>query len=70
MLKKTVKFDFSSAQFVFQTIGFIAYYLIKTNYPDRKTLENLVIDFFSTALKNKSDLLNFGMQILAVFLQL
>ena len=70
MLKKTVKFDFSSAQFVFQTIGFIAYYLIKTNYSDRKTLENLVIDFFSTALKNKSDLLNFGMQILAVFLQL
>jgi hypothetical protein len=48
----------------------IAYYLIKTNSRDRKDLEDVILNFFSNALKNKSDLLNFGLQILAIYLQL
>lgn len=31
MLKRTERFDFNSAQFLFETIGYLAYYYIRAN---------------------------------------
>jgi hypothetical protein len=70
MLKKTERFDFNSAQFLFETIGFLAYYYIRANSPDKPVLEKTVLDFFQAALISKSDLLNFSLQVVAIFLQL
>lgn len=39
MLKKTERFDFNSAQYLFETIGFMAYHYISANSPDKPTLE-------------------------------
>lgn len=48
----------------------LAFYHIKTNSQHKAALESEVLDFFKIAIKNKSDLLNFCLQVLAVFLQL
>lgn len=70
MLKKTTKYDFETVQFCFEAIGFVVYWLIKTNSHHKSKLETEMTDFFFLALNNKSDLLNFCLQILAIFLQL
>lgn len=70
MLKRTERFDFNSAQFLFETIGMLAFYYIRANSPDKAALEQVVLNFFHVALKNKSDLLNFCLQVIAIFLQL
>jgi hypothetical protein len=39
MLKKTAVYDFTTVQFLFESIGNIAFYLIKEGSPHRKILE-------------------------------
>lgn len=70
MLKRTGNYDFSSVQFLFETLGILSYWYIRTNSPNKAILEAEVLNFFHLALKNKSDLLNFCLQILAIYLQL
>ena len=48
----------------------MVYYLIKADFYNRKVLEQEMMGFFMQALQSKSDLLNFCLQILAIFLQL
>jgi hypothetical protein len=48
----------------------LAYYYIRANSPDKPVLEQTILDFFQLSLKNKSDLLNFCLQVIAIFLQL
>jgi len=38
MLKRTAVYDFTTVQFLFESIGNIAFHLIKVNSPHRKTL--------------------------------
>jgi hypothetical protein len=70
MLKKTERFDFNSAQFLFEAIGMLAFYYIRANSPDKAILEKTILDFFQAALNSKSDLLNFCLQVVAIYLQL
>lgn len=70
MLKRTERYDFNSAQFLFETIGMLSFYYIRANSPHKADLEQAIINFFQLALKNKSDLLNFCLQVIAIFLQL
>lgn len=70
MLKRTERFDFNSAQFLFEAIGMLTYYYIRANSPDKAILEKTILDFFQAALHSKSDLLNFCLQVVAIFLQL
>ena len=70
MLKRTANYEFTAVQFLFESIGTISYWLINTNNPERSAIENIVMNFFMEALKTKSDLMNFCLQILAIFLQL
>jgi hypothetical protein len=70
MIKRTEHFDFSSVQFLFETIGILSYYYLKTNSQHKNDLEKVVLDFFGIALKTKSDLLNFCLQVLAIYLLL
>lgn len=70
MLSKTAFFDFTSAQYLFESIGNIAYYYLKSKSNHRAKLETIIIDFFKVALKDKSDLINFCLQVMAIFLQL
>jgi hypothetical protein len=48
----------------------LAFYHIKTNSRHKAALEAEVLDFFQSAIANKSDLINFCLQVLAIFLQL
>ena len=70
MLKRTSLYDFETVQFCFDGIGYAVYWLIKTNSPHKSKLEAEMNNFFMVALNSKSDLLNFCLQILAIFLQL
>jgi hypothetical protein len=70
MLKRTALYDFETVQFFFEAIGFVVYWLIKANSQYKSKLEGEMTNFFLVALNNKSDLLNFCLQILAIFLQL
>lgn len=70
MLKRTERFDFNSAQFLFESIGMLVFYYIRAGSPDKAALEQVILNFFQVALKNKSDLLNFCLQVIAIFLQL
>ena len=70
MLARTERFDFSSAQFLFEAIGYLAYNYICANSPDKGALEQLMLNFFQQALKSKSDLLNFCLQVMSIYLQL
>lgn len=70
MLKRTTVYDFTTVQFLFESIANMSYYLIASNCPKRNILEKDIMTFFMTALQTKSDLLNFCLQILAVFMQL
>jgi len=70
MLKRTIVYDFATVQFLFEGIGYLSFWLIKTKSPHRSKLELEMTNYFMIALKNKSDLLNFCLQILAVYLQL
>ena len=70
MLKRTEVYDFTSVQFLFEALGNIAFYLIKANSENKSAFESILINYFMDALKSKSDLLNFCLQILSIFLQL
>ena len=70
MLKRTGVYDFTSVQFLFEALGNIAYYLIKIHSEHRAAFESILLNYFMEALNSKSDLLNFCLQILAIFLQL
>lgn len=70
MLNRTERYDFNSAQFLFESIGLLAYNYIRSNSPDKGTFEQTILNYFHKALKSKSDLLNFCLQVLAIFLQL
>jgi hypothetical protein len=70
MLKRTREYDFLTVQHLFEAMGVMAYWLIKADSPHRSILERIVTDFFMEALKNRSDLMNFCLQILAIYLQL
>jgi hypothetical protein len=69
MLKRTANYDFSTVQFLFEGIGYLAYWLIKIK-SNRSKLEIEMMGYFKVALDSKSDLLNFCLQILAIYLQL
>lgn len=70
MLKKSAVYDFTKIQYLFETIGYLAFWLVRGNSQHKGTLEKEVMDFFMQALKNKSDLLNFCLQIFAIILHL
>ena len=70
MLKRTEQYDFLSVQFLFEAVGVIAYQHIIHKSPNKAQFEGLMLEYFAVALKNKSDLLNFCLQILAIYLQL
>ena len=70
MLKRTTEYDFTTVQYLFETLGVMAYWLVTSGSGERGVLEKVVMDFFMEALKNKSDLMNFCLQVLAIYLQL
>ena len=70
MLKRTNMFNFNSVQFLFESIGAMAYWLINSNSEHKKTLEEEILDYFFQFLNSSSDLMNFCLQILAIYLQL
>jgi hypothetical protein len=70
MLKRTAIYDFETVQHCFEGIGFMVYWLIKINGHHKSELEAEMTNFLFVSLNNKSDLLNFCLQILAIFLQL
>lgn len=68
MLKRTKVYDFTSVQYLFEAIGELAFRLITCNSAKKHDLEKEVMSYFMEALKNKTDLLNFCLQILSIFL--
>lgn len=70
MLKRTKVFDFNSVLYLFESMGEVSYQLIASRSSHRGVMEKLVMDFFMESLKSKSDLMNFCLQILSIFVQL
>ena len=70
MLQRTKVYDFNSVLFLFENIGELSFRLIRVNSTHRQALEKEVLSFFMQALKEKSDLLNFCLQIMSIFLTL
>ncbi len=68
MLLKTQNYDFKSVLFLFEAIGVVAFYVSKQKGPEKDKLENHIFNYLQVAIKNKSDLINFCFQILAIFL--
>ena len=67
MLKKTITYDFKSALNLFETMGHLAFELLTANSPHSIQFEQVITNYFKIALQNKSDLLNFYLQLMGIF---
>lgn len=67
MLKKTVQYDFASICGLFEAIGNVAYALCLEKSNNINDLETKVYQYFESAMKRESDIVNFLFQILIIF---
>ena len=67
MLKKTIQYDFASISGLFEAIGNVAYYLCIEKSANISNLETKVYQYFESAMKRESDIVNFVFQIITIF---
>lgn len=70
MLQKTDQYDFTSVLYLFESVGYLAYWLLKDKSNEASILEGDVYQFFISTVNKKSDLMNFCLQIFAIYISI